>query len=124
PGASSLDLAFLAGGGPSPGTAKTAVEGMGQGGKARIDGVIQTVPMGWRTIRAEFPSGPRTVTSVPWGDVSTAYYSTGIRNITTYTAVPAAAMRANQVLGLHRLLRLGPAVRLAQAAAGRSSGPD
>lgn len=124
PGASRLDLAFLAGGGPSPGTAKTAVEGMSQGGKARIDGAIQTVPMGWRTIRAGFPSGPRTVTSVPWGDVSTAYYSTGIRDITTYTVVPAGAMRANQVLGLHRLLRLGPAMRVAQALAGRSPGPS
>jgi short subunit dehydrogenase-like uncharacterized protein len=124
PGASRLDLAFLAGGGPSPGTAKTAVEGMGEGGKARIGGVIQSVPLGWRTVRAEFPSGTRTVTSVPWGDVSTAWYSTGIGDITTYTAVPAVAMRANQALGLHRLLRLSPALRLAQALAGRSSGPD
>jgi short subunit dehydrogenase-like uncharacterized protein len=124
PGASRLDLAFMVGGGPSPGTAKSMVEGMRNGGKARIDGVIQTVPMGWRTIRAGFPSGPRTVTSIPWGDVSTAYYSTGIRDITTYTAVPAAALRANQLLGLHRLLRLGPALRLAQAAAGRSAGPS
>jgi short subunit dehydrogenase-like uncharacterized protein len=125
PGATRLDLAFLAGGGPSPGTARTAVEGMRHGGRARIDGVIQTVPFGWRTIRAEFPGGPRTVTSVPWGDVSTAYYSTGIRDITTYTAVPASAVRVNQVLGLHRLLRLGPALRLAQATAGRRvAGPD
>jgi short subunit dehydrogenase-like uncharacterized protein len=124
PGASRLDLAFLVGGGPSPGTAKTAVEGMRQGGRARIDGVIQAVPVGWRTIRAEFPSGPRTVTSIPWGDVSTAYYSTGIRNITAYTAVPAMVIRANQVLGLHRMLRLGPVLRLAQAAAGRLPGPD
>ncbi|MGH3155236.1 MAG: saccharopine dehydrogenase family protein [Streptosporangiaceae bacterium] len=125
PGASRLDLAFLAGGGPSPGTAKTAVEGMRDGGRARIDGVIKSVPFAWRTILAEFPSGPRTVTSVPWGDVSTAYYSTGIRDITTYTAVPAAAVRANQMLGLHRVFRLGLAMRLAQAAAGLGvSGPD
>jgi short subunit dehydrogenase-like uncharacterized protein len=125
PGASRLDLAFLPGGGPSPGTAKTMVEGMRDGGRARIDGVIKSVPFGWRTIQAGFPSGPRTVTSVPWGDVSTAYHSTGIRDITTYTAVPAAVVRANQVLGLHRVFRFGPAVRLAQAAAGlRVSGPD
>jgi short subunit dehydrogenase-like uncharacterized protein len=125
PGASRLDLAFLAGGGVSPGTAKTAVEGMRDGGKARIDGVIMNVPYGWRTLRAGFPSGPRTVTSIPWGDVSTAYYSTGIRDVTTYTAVPAAAVRANQLLGLHRVLRLAPAMRVAQALAGsRMGGPD
>jgi len=125
PGASRLDLAFLAGGGPSRGTARTGIEGMGKGGRVRIDGVIQAVPFGSRTIRAEFPSGPRTVASVPWGDVSTAYYSTGIGNITTYTAVPAGIVRANQVLGLHRLMRLSPALRLTLAVVGRSiSGPD
>jgi short subunit dehydrogenase-like uncharacterized protein len=125
PGAERLDLAFLAGGGPSPGTARTTVEGMGKGGRARIDGVITEVPVGWRTIRADFPSGPRTVASVPWGDVSTAYYSTGIGNITTYTAVPAAMIRANQALRLHRLLGLGPVQRLAQGlAARRLPGPS
>jgi short subunit dehydrogenase-like uncharacterized protein len=123
PGAGRLDLAFMAGGGPSPGTAKTAVQGMAQG-RARIDGVITEVPFGWRTIRAEFPSGPRTVVSVPWGDVSTAYHSTGVGTITTYTAVPAGALRAGQVLVRSRLLRLGPARRLAEAMAGRAAGPD
>lgn len=124
PGARRLDLAFLAGGGPSPGTARTAVDGMGTGGQARIGGKITTVPLGWRTVQAAFPSGTRTVTSVPWGDVSTAWYSTAIPDITTYTAVPAAAMRASQAFGLDKLLRLRPVLRLAQALAGRSTGPD
>jgi short subunit dehydrogenase-like uncharacterized protein len=124
PGAGRLDLAFMAGGGPSPGTAKTAVQGMVAGGRARIDGVITEVPFGWRTIRAQFPSGPRTVVSVPWGDVSTAYHSTGIGTVTTYTAVPAGALRAGRVLERSRLLRLGPARRLAEAASGRAAGPD
>jgi saccharopine dehydrogenase (NAD+, L-lysine-forming) len=125
PGAERLDLAFLAGGGPSPGTARTTVEGMGKGGRARIDGVITEVPVGWRTIRADFPSGTRTVASVPWGDVSTAFYSTGIGNITTYTAVPAAMIRANQALRLNRLLGLGPVQRLTQGlAARRVPGPS
>lgn len=123
PGADRLDLAFLAAGGPSPGTAKTAVRGLGQGGRARIDGVITAVPFGWRTIRAGFPSGERTVVSVPWGDVSTAYYSTGIGTITTYTIVPPGFLRASQ-LGLSQIMRLGPALRLAQALAGRTTGPD
>ena len=125
PGAGRLDLAFMVGGGPSPGSAKTAVQGMLRGGRARIDGVITEVPLRWRTIRAGFPSGPRTVVSVPWGDVSTAYYSTGIGTITTYTAVPAGPLRANRALRLNRVLRLGPALRLAEAmAARRAAGPD
>jgi len=128
PGAQRLDLAFLAGGGPSPGTARTAVEGMGKGGKggkARVDGVIVDVPLGWRTIRARFPSGPRTVASVPWGDVSTAYYSTGIGTITTYTAVPGAVLAAARLPGLSRLLALDPVQRLGHALAGaRVPGPS
>jgi saccharopine dehydrogenase (NAD+, L-lysine-forming) len=125
PGAERLDLAFLAGGGPSPGTARTAVEGMGKGGKARVDGVIVHVPLGWRTIRAGFPSGPRTVASVPWGDVSTAYYSTGIGTITTYTAVPAPVLAAARLPGLSLVLGLGAVQRLGQALAGaRVPGPS
>src|SRR5437764_35000 len=84
-----------------------------------LDGVITEVPLRWRTIRAGFPSGPRKVVSVPWGDVSTAYYSTGIGTITTYTAVPAGPLRANRALRLNRVLRLGPALRLAEAMAAR-----
>ena len=40
PSADSLVLAFDAPGGPSPGTAKTAVEGLGKGGRARINGEL------------------------------------------------------------------------------------
>ena len=118
PGAERLDLAFLAGGGPSPGTARTLVEEMGSGGKARVDGKIVDVPLGWRTIRAGFPSGPRTVASVPWGDVSTAWYSTGIGTITTYTAVPAVVLAAGRLPGLSRVLGLAPVRRLGRALVG------
>jgi short subunit dehydrogenase-like uncharacterized protein len=38
PDASHLMLAFDAGGGPSPGTARTSVEGLAKGGRARING--------------------------------------------------------------------------------------
>jgi saccharopine dehydrogenase (NAD+, L-lysine-forming) len=98
PDATQLDLAFLAGGGPSPGTARTALAGAAEGGRVRMGGEIRTVPVGSRQVRAAFPSGARTVVSVPWGDVSTAYHSTGIPDITTYTAVPAAALAATRIL--------------------------
>jgi saccharopine dehydrogenase (NAD+, L-lysine-forming) len=98
PDATQLDLAFLAGGGASPGTARTALTGAAEGGRIRAGGEIRTVPLGSRRVRAAFPSGARTVVSVPWGDVSTAYHSTGIPDITTYTAVPAAALAAARML--------------------------
>jgi saccharopine dehydrogenase (NAD+, L-lysine-forming) len=102
PDATQLDLAFLLSGGPSPGTARTMVEGTPDGGRIRSGGEIRTVPLGSRQVRAAFPSGARTVVSIPWGDVSTAYHSTGIPDVTTYTAMPAAVVAAS------RALRLGP----------------
>ena len=45
PDATSLVLAFVGGGGPSPGTAKTGVEGLGKGGRARIGGTVKRVPL-------------------------------------------------------------------------------
>ncbi|SEO84970.1 saccharopine dehydrogenase family protein [Actinacidiphila rubida] len=102
PDATQLDLAFLVGGGASPGTARTALAGAAEGGRIRAGGEIRAVPVGSRQVRAVFPSGARTVVSVPWGDVSTAYHSTGIPDITTYTAVPAPALAAS------RVLRVGP----------------
>ncbi|WUH89901.1 saccharopine dehydrogenase NADP-binding domain-containing protein [Streptomyces sp. NBC_00433] len=113
PDATQLDLAFVTRGGASPGTVRTAVESAGDGGRIRSGGEIRTVPFGSRQVRAAFPSGARTVVSVPWGDVSTAYHSTGIPDITTYTAVPAPALAAT------RVLRLGPLRGVVGGAVGR-----
>lgn len=88
PDATSLQIAFRAGGGPSPGTARTSLEGLAAGGRARVGGRITRVPAAWRRRTVAFPSGPRTVTSIPWGDVSTAYHSTGVGEVVTYTEVP------------------------------------
>ena len=88
PDATHLTLAFEAGGGPSPGTAKTSVEGMGKGGRARINGELTTVPLAWK--RRDFlrDGKPRSAMTIPWGDIFTAYISTGIPNIETYLAMP------------------------------------
>jgi short subunit dehydrogenase-like uncharacterized protein len=117
PGASALDLAFLPGSGPSAGTARTALAMLRRGGRARIHGVITPVPVGWKSVLAEFPSGSRKVTAVPWGDVSTAYYSTGIPTITTYTPTPPGAAATAAVL------RFGPAAAVADSLARRVRGP-
>jgi saccharopine dehydrogenase (NAD+, L-lysine-forming) len=98
PDAVELELAFVVGGGMSPGTMKTTVEGIATGGRARVDGELVTVPLGHRTRVAEFASRPRRVGSVPWGDLSTAYRSTGIPTITTYTVVPEFVPTAQNLL--------------------------
>jgi short subunit dehydrogenase-like uncharacterized protein len=87
PDATALVLAFEAGGGPSPGTAKTSVEGLARGGRARIDGQLRDVPLGWKDRRFERDGKQRTAMTIPWGDLYTAHVSTGIPNIETYMVV-------------------------------------
>ncbi|MEU1621310.1 saccharopine dehydrogenase NADP-binding domain-containing protein [Streptomyces sp. NPDC005722] len=110
PTATHLDIAFLAGGGASPGTARSALEALdrGAGGRARVDGVIRDVPLGHPRVTASFRTGPRRVAGVAWGDVSTAHHSTGVPNVSTYTWLPGAPLAA-------RVLGLGPVRRLARA---------
>jgi short subunit dehydrogenase-like uncharacterized protein len=109
PAATSLQLAFDAGGGPSPGTAKTSVERLGQGGCVRRDGVLTDVPLAWKTRSVPFASGERQAVSIPWGDVYTAHVSTGIPDIEVYLALPPKAIaRLRRLRRLQPLLRLGP----------------
>jgi len=97
PTATSLELAFCGDGAPSKGTAKTMLENIGAGGAIRKDGVITPVPTSWRTQEIPFRDRARTCVTIPWGDVSTAFYSTGIPNIIVYTYMPARARRFTKV---------------------------
>jgi short subunit dehydrogenase-like uncharacterized protein len=72
----------------SPGTAKSIVEGLSRSGAVRQDGEIRTVPAAWKTRRLDFGQGPKPAVTIPWGDVSSAYYTTGIPNVETYATVP------------------------------------
>jgi len=94
PSATSLELAFAGDGSWSRGTAKTMVEGMGEGGAIREDGRIRRVAPAWRSRKVPFRDRPRTCVSIPWGDVSTAYHSTGIPNIVVYMYMPQRMRKA------------------------------
>ena len=108
PDATSLVLAFEAGGGPSPGTAKTSVEGLRNGGRARIDGQLKNVPLAWKTREFLRDGKARTAMTIPWGDVFTAHVSTGIPNIETYMVVPPKTIQRMQWMRyLQPLLKLG-----------------
>lgn len=85
PDATHLALGFEGGAGMSKGTAKTAVESLGSG-RVRRDGRIVEVPFATQTRRIDFGAGERLAVGIPWGDVSTAYYTTGIPNIEVFTA--------------------------------------
>lgn len=93
PSATTLELAFVGGGPVSKGTLKTAVEQLGTGGRVRREGRVVEVPVGWTNRTVPFEDRPRTGTSIPWGDVVTAGHSTGIPNVTVYTALPDPVRR-------------------------------
>jgi short subunit dehydrogenase-like uncharacterized protein len=89
-----LKLAFKGTGGLSHGTATTMVENIGAGGAVRKNGKITSVPYGYKTWQVDFHKGPELTATIPWGDVSTAWYSTGIPNIEVYTAVSPGNLRS------------------------------
>ena len=113
PAATSLNLAFEAAGGPSPGTAKTSVEGLANGGRIRKDGELISVPLAWKSRRIPFPAGERQAVTIPWGDVFTGYISTGIPNIAVYLAMPPATIkRLQRMRWLQPLLGWGPVQKM------------
>jgi short subunit dehydrogenase-like uncharacterized protein len=75
----------------SPGTVKSIVEHMKRPGVVRQQGRLRDVPMAWKSRTFDFGDDSKEAVTVPWGDVSTAYYTTGIPNIETYAAVPSYA---------------------------------
>ena len=126
PGATALVLAFEAGGGPSPGTAKTSVEGLGKGGRVRIGGVVSRVPLAWKTRSFERDGEPRFAMTIPWGDVFTAFESTGIPDIEVYMTVsPATAARLRRIRWLGPLLGSRPVqALLKRQVEGKVRGPS
>ncbi|WP_458185576.1 saccharopine dehydrogenase family protein [Haladaptatus sp. NG-WS-4] len=92
PSATRLLLAIDGLGTFSPGTLKSIVEGLARPGAVRADGEIHPVPAAWKTRRVDFGRGTKTAVTIPWGDVSTSYYTTGIPNIETYATVPERAV--------------------------------
>ncbi len=92
-GATRLVLAFR-GFKPSAGTMKTMIESLPKGGAVRAEGKIVRVPPAWKTATIPFPDGPRLAMTVPWGDVATAFRSTGIPDLEVYMAVPPSAISA------------------------------
>lgn len=90
PGAKHLALAFLGTGGVSHGTATTIVENLAKGGVVRRDGKLVPVPSAHKRRTIDFGRGPTSTMAIPWGDVSTAYHSTGIPNIEVFMAAPAS----------------------------------
>lgn len=80
------------GGALSHGTATTVVENLAMGTLVRRKGALQRRAMGSITAKVDFGDGRGPVPSaaIAWGDVVTAWISTGIPNIEVYIPLPPA----------------------------------
>ncbi len=81
----------------SAGTAATAIEHFAKGGSVRKGGAITKVEPGWKTEEVNFISYTGLTVTIPWGDVSTAYYSTGIADIEVYMRLPKKAIKRMKI---------------------------
>lgn len=90
PDAVRLTLGFYSNLSPSHGTALTILRHFHKGAVIRRNGRLTLVPGAWKTRAIDFGKGPRKAITITWGDVSTAWHSTGIENIEVYMAAPAA----------------------------------
>jgi len=94
PDAVSLKLAFATlGGALSHGTATTMITKLGGGGAVRKNGRIISVPLGKKGMWVDFGIKRLFVMTIPWGDIATAYFSTGIPDIESYTGVSPTIYR-------------------------------
>jgi short subunit dehydrogenase-like uncharacterized protein len=126
PDATYLSLGFASRGRPSRGTLKTSIENLSRGGRIRSAGTIIPVAHAYRERDIDFGDGVRTAVTIPWGDVSTAHWTTGIGNIECYIAMPAASIaqlkRLNTFGGL---LRFRPVQGLLKRMVAKGpAGPD
>ena len=94
PDATHLKLAFASiGGGLSHGTAITMAGKIGEGGAVRENGKIIRKPLGQKGMWVSFGERKLFVMTIPWGDISTAFTTTGIPNIETYTGMAPKVYR-------------------------------
>lgn len=114
--ATRLEVAVATTGKPSAGTMKTILEHTPKGVLVRRNGLLVRCPVGSGERRIRFPDGERTVLPYTWGDLVTAYHSTGIPNITTYMAVPERFVPYIYWIAPfgQTLLAIGPLRRLVQ----------
>ena len=103
--------------GVSRGTLNTTAESVGQATWVRRAGRLVALKPGSLARQINFGRGLESCVAIGWGDVATAFYSTGIPSVEVYFAFPAAlrwGLRSTRFLG--PLLDSAPAQRMLKAA--------
>jgi short subunit dehydrogenase-like uncharacterized protein len=124
PDATELILAFAGlGGGVSRGTARTALKQIDSGTWVREDGKLKKIKWLQRSRKIDFGPFKATCLPIPWGDLQTAWVSTGVANISVY--VPFSKKIRRWLPALTKLMQTGIVNRLALAYVGsRITGPN
>ncbi len=127
PLATHLTLGFtMSKGGISRGTARTMIEGLGDGGMIRQHGKLMPVALGDKVMEIDFGDFKKNAICIPWGDISTAWRSTGIPNIEVYSGQPKIAIRAAKMSRWFNWLLRKPWIKtyLLNKVDARPAGPD
>ncbi len=101
PDATHLTLGFTGLDDLSPGTMKSSLEGIGKAkSKVRENGTLADIPYFTRSKVLDFKDGNGAVTgfNIPWADVATAYFSTGISNVDVYVPPSSGIARSMSLL--------------------------
>lgn len=109
PDAINLDLALLNKNGKiSRGTFLTTLEMLKDKGKVRRNKKIVDSDIGEFTLSFNKSDFRFNGISIPWGDVASAFYSTGIPNITVYLGIPYFMFNNNWLIKFfRRLMNIG-----------------
>lgn len=81
------------------GTSKSFVEMLPEGAAILKDGVLESHPYGYKSRKIRFSDKEHTATLAPWGDIYTAYPTTGIPNISAYMAMSPVAIQVVKFAG-------------------------
>ena len=95
-----LEIAFAGISRSSAGTIKSGLVEAPLEVMIRRDGRLVHAPLGFGGKWVCFSDRERYVLPVPWGDVATAYHSTGIGNIVVYMAFPPQVAASLRTFGL------------------------
>jgi short subunit dehydrogenase-like uncharacterized protein len=124
PSATKLKLCIASTGSSSHGTSTTAVEHFAHGGAVRKNGVIVPERAAKRTKTFVVDGKARKCVSMPWGDVSTAYWSTHIPDIEVYFSFPTRVRRVLKIAPLLQPLLHVKRVKTAVQSFIPKGGPD
>lgn len=102
PGAVRMAIGISAIGFVTPGSAKAFLAYAGEPVRVRRGGALVGVPPGTLERHFDYGDGPRLSSAMSWGDTATAWYTTGVPDVTTYfesTPPLRAALSACRLFG-------------------------